>query len=321
MLKIGLMGAAGIAERSIVQPCALSDDAVLAAVAARRPGAAAAYAQTHGIPRHHDSYEALLDDPDIDAIYIALPPAMHAEWSIRALQAGKPVLCEKPIAMTTAEAREMFAVAADAGLILMEAFHDRYHPLTLHILDVLRSGRLGRIQYATASFLVDVPWDPKNIRFDPAQGGGAMMDLGCYPLHWLRTVFGSEPEVHEVRTVLTELGMDRRVEAEMTFDGVPATLTADLMDPPFRAVLRIEGAQGWIEVTNPCLPHNGHSVQERPGDGPVTVQTIAGRTTYQYQLAAFVAAVRKNTPPLTGAADAIGNMAALEAIYRKAGLR
>ncbi|QQA43513.1 Gfo/Idh/MocA family protein [Pelagovum pacificum] len=319
MLRIGLLGAANIAGRSIVQPCARSDAATLAAVAARRPGAAADYAAEHGIATAHDSYEALLEDDGVDAIYIALPPALHFDWTLKAFKAGKPVLVEKPIGMTEAEARQMVDTAKAAGLILMEAFHDRYHPAFLHLLSRLPD--LGKITGAEARFHVDVPWNPANIRFDPAMGGGCMMDLGCYPLHWLRCALGAEPEVRQATAELTELGMDRRIEAELDFDGVPARMTADLIDPPFRATLTIMGENGTLTLDNPCLPHNGHFLREEIAGAPVRQYTVAGGTTYDYQLAAFVEAVRTGQRPLTGGADAFANMAALEAIYRKVGLR
>ncbi|WP_176556141.1 Gfo/Idh/MocA family protein [Rubellimicrobium rubrum] len=320
MLRIGLMGAANIAARAIVQPARRSGDAVLAAVAARRPGAAAAYAAQHDVPVSHESYEALIADPGIDAVYIALPPSDHAEWGIRALEAGKHVLCEKPLAMNAEEARGMVAVADRCGLMLMEAFHDSYHPVQRHVAQRIEDGALGRITGAEAVFCVSVAWDPANIRFDPARGGGAMMDLGCYPLHWLRSVFGSEPEIVEAKAELTELGLDRRVEAVLDFGGVRARMLTDLMDPPYRGLLRIEGTEGWIEVDNPCLPHKGHSIRESLAGQPDAEFTLAGGTTYDFQLDAFVAAVRTGVPPLTGGRDAVGNMAALDAIYRHLGI-
>jgi predicted dehydrogenase len=319
MHRIGILGAAGIAPRAIVAPARRRDDVMIGAVASRTPGKAATYAAEHAIPVTHTSYEALLADPAIDLIYNALPPAGHAEWTIKALEAGKHVLCEKPFAMTAAEARAMVAAADTAGCVLMEAFHDRYHPAFLHLLAL--KPRLGTVRALKAEFRVDIPWDPANIRYDPAQGGGAMMDLGCYPLHWLRSFLGAEPEVVSASARLCELGSDTRIEAELRFPGgIPATLFADIQDGPFRGLLRIEAENGSVELDNPCLPHTGHSFRERIG-GAFREYTVAGGTTYDYQLAAFLDAVDAGTALPTGGADAIGNMVALERIYEQAGVR
>jgi predicted dehydrogenase len=320
MHRIGLVGAANIAARSLLQPVRRRDDVTVAAVAARRPGAAAEYARSHGIPKAYEGYEALFADDTIPLVYVALSPALHHEWTLRALEAGKHVLCEKPLAMNAAEAREMVAVAEDRGLVLMEAFHDRYHPAFGRVLEIRQSGALGRIRSVSAEFHVDIPFDPKNIRHDPAQGGGAMMDLGCYPVHWLRSLFGGEPEiVSATAAALTPLGVDSRMEAELHFGDVPARMVADIASPPFRGLLRVEGEGGTVELDNPCLPHRGHSLREWIGDSYLE-HTLAGGTTYDYQLDAFLTAVRGERAPLTGGADAVGNMEALDRIYALAGI-
>lgn len=322
MHRIGILGAAGIAPRSIIQPANRRSDAVIHAVASRRSGAAAAYAEKHGIARAYESYEALLDDPEIGIVYNALPPAGHKEWSIAALRAGKHVLCEKPIAMDAEEAAEMVEVASGTGRILMEAFHDRYHPAFLHLLELKTSGRLGKLKSVRAEFHVDIPFDPKSIRHDPSQGGGAMMDLGCYPVHWVRSIMGTEPEILSAKGTLNPLGVDQSMHVEMLFpDGTPATVIADIASPPFRGLLRLEGERGTVELDNPCLPHKGHSIREWLDGEPYREHTLAASTTYDYQLAAMIEAVEAGKPPITGGADAIGNMAAVDRIYRASGMR
>jgi predicted dehydrogenase len=171
-----------------------------------------------------------------------------------------------------------------------------------------------------AEFRVDIPYDPANIRYDPSQGGGAMMDLGCYPLHWLRSFMGTEPEVVSASAQLCELGSDTRIEADLRFPGdVPARLLADIQDGPFRGLLRIEAENGTVELDNPCLPHNGHSFREWL-DGVHRVYTVAGVATYDHQLEALVKAVDGGSALPTGGADAIGNMTALDRIYERAGV-
>ncbi len=321
MHKIGILGAAGIAPRSIIQPANRRKDTVIHAVASRRPGAAAAYAEKHGIAKAYDSYEAMLADPDIDIIYNALPPAGHKQWSIAALKAGKHVLCEKPIAMDANEAAEMVAAAEQTGRILMEAFHDRYHPAFLHLLALKTAGRLGRLKSVRAEFHVDIPFDPKSIRHDPSQGGGAMMDLGCYPVHWVRSIMGAEPEILSASGTLNPLGVDQSMHVEMRFpDGTAATVNADIASPPFRGLLRLEGENGIVELDNPCLPHKGHSIREWLDGEPYREHTLGAGTTYDYQLAAMIEAVETGKAPLTGGADAVGNMAAVDRIYQASGM-
>lgn len=319
MLRIGILGAAGIAPRSIIQPARRRTDVVIHGVASRRTDAGKHYAKLHEIERVYEGYDAMLADPDIDIVYNALPPAGHAKWSIAALEAGKHVLCEKPIAMTSTEARSMFAAADRTGRILMEAFHDRYHPVFLHLLDLKKSGALGTLRSIKAEFYVDIPFNETSIRHDPAQGGGCMMDLGCYPLHWLRSFFGTEPEVIDARAKLTALGVDESVVAKLRFGSIDAELIADIARPPFEARISVMGDKGSVEIDNPVLPHKGHSIRETI-DGRLREFTLSGGTTYDYQLTAFLQAIATGLPPLTGKTDAVNNMVALEAIYRVAGL-
>ncbi|MQW59690.1 Gfo/Idh/MocA family protein [Sinorhizobium meliloti] len=321
MQKIGILGAAGIAPRSIIQPARRRKNSIIHAVASRREAAAAEYARVHKIVRACSSYDELLSDPDVTIVYNALPPVAHAEWSINAMRAGKHVLCEKPLAMNAAEARDMVEVAKASGRVLAEAFHDRYHPVFLHLLERKASGSFGRIRSLQAEFHVEIPFNPRNIRHDPGQGGGAMMDLGCYPVHWLRSFMGEEPEILSARAELTPLNVDKRMDVEMAFPGgVNAQLVADIASPPYRGFLRIEGENGTIELDNPCLPHKGHSIREWFGES-YREFTLGGDTTYDYQLAAFIDAVENGTPLPTGGDDAIGNMKALDAIYEISGLR
>lgn len=319
MYKIGILGAAGIAPNAIIEPARRRADVLVGAVASRNYDVASNYAERHQIPRAHAGYDALLNDPEIDIIYNALPPAAHAEWTIKALAAGKHVLCEKPFAMTAAEASAMVSAADANKRVLMEAFHDRYHPVFLHLLSL--KPRLGAIRSLTAEFRVDIPYDPASIRYDPNQGGGALMDLGCYPLHWLRSFMGSEPSVVSASARLCDTGTDVCIAADLRFpEGVAASLLADLQDPPYRALLRVEAEHGVVELDNPCLPHNGHSFREWL-NGSHRVYTLDAGATYDYQLAAFLDALANGSALPTGGADAVENMRLIEEIYAQAGVR
>ena len=192
-MRIGLLGASRIAPTAIVTPAGDVAGAQVHAVAARDRAKAEAFAATHGIPHVFDDYAALIASPDIDLVYNGLPINLHAAWSIRALEAGKHVLCEKPFAMNAAEARAMQAAAERSGARLIEAFHYRYHPGFAQMLAWIDAGRIGAVQSMTATFNVPIADDLGEIRRLPETGGGAMMDLGCYPLSWVLSVMRRAP--------------------------------------------------------------------------------------------------------------------------------
>ena len=321
MRRIGILGAAGIAPQAIIEPARRRKDVAVHAVASRRPGVTVEYARKHRIPVSHEGYEALLADPDIDIVYNALPPSEHARWSIAALEAGKDVLCEKPFAMNAAEARTMVAAAERTGKHLIEAFHDRYHPAFLHLLRLRDGGVLGKLKSIKAEFSVSIPFDPRSIRHDPAAGGGALMDLGCYPVHRVRTLAGEEPDIVVAASgARNPLGVDESITATLRFpSGVFADVSCGMAKgTPFRALLAIHCDNGTVEVENPVLAHRGHSIRERLNGGFLH-HTVAGGTTYDYQLQALLDVVDGRAQPITGGADAVGNMATIDAIYAKAG--
>ena len=186
-LRIGIVGAARVAIYAMIAAAKDVDGVVVAGVAARDRARAADYAVTHGIPKVYDSYEAIIAADDIDAIYIALPPNLHAHWSVAALQAGKSVLCEKPFALSVADAVTMVAAEASTGTLLMEAQHSHYHPLSTAMRDTVQGGSLGDLLSIEAVFDAPVGKEPGEIRYDPLVGGGALWDLGVYPAHWIRS--------------------------------------------------------------------------------------------------------------------------------------
>lgn len=320
MLRVGVLGAAGIAPQALIQPSRRRDDLVVAAVASRRPQAAAAYAHKHQIPAWYDSYAGLLADETIDVVYNALPPSEHARWSVAALEMGKHVLCEKPAAMNATQAMQMIAAARQTGRRLMEAFHDRYHPLSDYVLGLRTSGELGEINSVEGTFTAPIPFDTNSIRHNPAVGGGALMDLGCYPVHWLRTFVGEEPEVLAASATANALGADETIEASLRFAcGVEGRVFASMSeDHTFAAAPVVRGTRGTLAIDNPVLPHNGHSVRLTV-DGIQRTLTIGGRETYDYQLDALVQAVVGGTPVPTESGDLVANMAAIDAIYHAAG--
>jgi predicted dehydrogenase len=320
MLTFGTLGAADITPEALVKPAADQPGVAITHIAARDRKRAESFAATHAIPEILDDYAAVIAAP-VDAIYIPLPPAEHAHWAIQALQAGKHVLCEKPFALSAAEASSMVKAAVDADRVLMEAFHYRYHPLFKRVLEIVTSGVLGSLQSLDASFVVPVP-DRSNFRWQPGLGNGAMMDLGCYPLHWVRTVTGEEPVVRRAHAEADAQGTDAAMTAELEFaDGVPARIHCDMRnDVRFHAELSVNGRDGRLRVQNPLAPHLGHLLTlDKPAG--TTTETVAGQTTYAHQLESFRAACtgKAGACPTSGH-DSIANMRAIDAIYTAAGL-
>src|SRR5262245_29732742 len=186
---------------ALTNPARAIPDVQVTAIAARDPKRAERFARRHGIPRVHQNYDALLADPDIDAIYNPLPNSLHAEWTIRALREGKHVLCEKPFASNTREAEEMAETARETGLILSAAFAYRYHPLTARVKEIISSGEIGKLRHIETQFCFLLP-SPKNIRFNYQLAGGALMDCGCYPVSLIRHLAEAEPIVERAEARL-----------------------------------------------------------------------------------------------------------------------
>ena len=321
MIRIGILGAAKIAPKAVIGPASARTDCEVVAVAARDADRAQAYANEHGIPHVTDSYEALLARDDIDLIYNALPPHRHANLTIAALETGKAVLCEKPFAMNAVEAARMAEASARSGRPLIEAFHYRFHPALQRVFNIVRRGELGAVRRIEAAFDVTIPYRPGELRHTLAVGGGALMDLGCYPLHAARTLIGTEPIVVSATAHCEHPGVDLRTGAELAFPGgeTASIHTSMAPDTPFDAWIRVEGSDGRLEIMNPIHPHRGHSITTTIKNETETF-TVDGQATYDHQLAHVVDVIAGRATPLTGGVDAVGNMAAIDAIYRAAGL-
>ena len=215
-MQIGVLGAARIAPPALIKPAKANNDVVVAAVAARDVSRAQAFAAKHDIARVHDSYEALIADPDLDAVYNPLPNGLHGRWTRAALAAGKHVLCEKPFTANAAEAREIAELAAKSDRVVMEAFHYRYHPMALRIEEIIASGELGKLKRVEAALCFPLP-KFSDIRYNYSLAGGATMDAGCYAVHMVRTFGGSTPEVVSAQAKLRDPQVDRAMTAEVQF--------------------------------------------------------------------------------------------------------
>jgi predicted dehydrogenase len=319
-LRIGVLGAARIAPSALIKPAQDNPDVVVAAVAARDGARARAFAAKNQIPRVHDSYEALIADPDLDAIYNPLPNGLHGKWTRAALDAGKHVLCEKPFTANAVEAREIADVAGKSNRVVMEAFHYRYHPLALRTEQILASGALGKLQRVEASLCFPLP-KFSDIRYNYALAGGALMDAGCYAVHMVRTFGGSTPEVVSAEAKLRDPQIDRAMTAELQFaEGHTGQVRCSMWSLRLLEIsARIVGERGELSLFNPVTPHFIHRLAIRLPEGR-RVERFPRRTSYAYQLDAFAAAVLRGAPVKTTPEDAIENMTVIDAIYRAAGL-
>jgi predicted dehydrogenase len=319
-LRIGTLGAARITRAALIRPARHTPEVTVAAVAARDPERARRFAAKHRIRRVHDSYQDLIDDPAIDAVYNPLPNSLHAQWTLRAIAAGKHVLCEKPFAANAAEAAQVAAAARASGLVVMEAFHYRYHPLARRMREVVAAGEIGPLRYLEASLCFPLPRF-SDIRYSYALAGGATMDAGCYAINWLRMLGPGEPEVLSARARLHGPDVDRAMSASFRFTGgVLGRMTASLWSGQ---VLRLDakavGDQGVMRVFNYVSPQTYNRLTVT-ADGYTRRERVSGEPSYTYQLRAFAAAVRHGDPVLTTPEDAVANMTVIDAVYLAAGL-
>ena len=318
-VRWGILGAAGIAVRQVIPAMQASKHCVVTALASRDPARARTVAAQFGIGASCGSYEELLARPDVDAVYIPLPNHLHVQWSIRALEAGKHVLCEKPIGMNVAEAEILLAAAsAHPRLKVMEAFMYRFHPQWIRTRELVRDGAIGAIQ-SVQSFFSYFNVDPKNVRNIANIGGGALLDIGCYGISLARFLFESEPLGVQARMEYDPtFATDRLTSAILDFGGRVATFTVGTQMARHQRV-NIVGAEGRIEIE---IPFNA------PSDRPCRVQLQRGaeseeimfETCNQYGLMAdaFAEAILRDTPVPTPLEDAAANMRVIDAVLQAA---
>jgi predicted dehydrogenase len=344
-LRIGALGAARITPGALIRPARQVPGVTVAAVAARDPARARRFAGQHRIRMVHASYEALLADPAIDAIYNPLPNSLHALWTLRAIEAGKHVLCEKPFTANAAEAAEVAAAAKASGLVVMEAFHYRYHPLARRMQEVVGTGpdvatasgpgpvpaaaggrlaagagEIGPLRYLEASLCFPLPRF-SDIRYSYELAGGATMDAGCYAINWLRMLGPGEPEVVTAGAKLHRPAVDRAMSASFRFPGgVLGRMTASLWSGQLlRLDAKAVGDRGVMRVLNYVSPGRLNRLTVT-ADGYTRHERVSGESTYIHQLRAFAAAVRHGEPVITTPEDAVANMAVIDSVYQAAGL-
>jgi predicted dehydrogenase len=317
-LRVGILGAAKIAPTALIGPARDRPAIEVACVAARDPARAADFAAEHGIAGTAESYEALIGRDDLDLIYVALPAAAHAQWSIAALEAGKAVLCEKPFARTAAEARAMTAAAQARGRPLIEAFHYRHHAVMHRAVEIVRGGELGPLLTLSATFEVPIVHTPDELRWRDELGGGALMDLGCYGLHAMRTLVGSEPRVVTAQAEV-DRGVDVVTRARLEFPGGVEGQLRCAMNPAAPAArLTVRGERGTLDILNFVAPQLGcRFTVER--DGVTREEPTAGDSTFGAQLDHVIDVLQNGATPLAGGDDAVANMALIEAVRAASG--
>ena len=264
------------------------------------------------------SYQALLDDPGVDAAYIPLPNAQHAEWAIRAAEAGKHVLCEKPLGMTAVECRAMHAAAQAHGVVLMEAFMYRFHPRIEHLIATVGAGDLGKLRFVQASFTFTVT-DPANIRLNLELGGGALMDVGCYAVNAARTLMGVEPAEAQAIARWSKSGVDKQMMGSLRFEGGGVAQIACSLAAARSEDVLVVGEKGVARLRHAFVP-TGQTVAlelQRP-PAPPEVIAFEPLDSYQRMVEHFATCVLQDAPPRYDALEAAGNLAAIEALYSSA---
>jgi predicted dehydrogenase len=324
-LRWGILGTgriAGIFSRGILA----SQSGQLAAVGSRTQASADRFAREFGVPRAHGSYEALLADREVQAVYVGLPHPFHAEWTIRTARAGKHILCEKPLALNRAEATTMAAAAHDHGVLLMEAFMYRCHPQTAKIVELVGGGALGRVGLVQASFSFQRDFNPEARLWNKALGGGGILDVGCYPVSFARLIAGAadgRPFADPVSVtgaghLHPQAGVDVYAAATLKFaNGIVAQVACGIGLVQDSSA-RVYGSKGWLHVPVPWIPNRegGTSIIYLHGGEASAPEEILVTAPPLYALeadafAAALAAGRREVPQMT-VADTLGNMAALD---------
>ena len=310
-VKWGILSTADI-NRKLLAGAAESDDVEVVAVGSRDLGRAQEFARTWGIERAYATYDELLADPDVEAVYIPLPNTMHSEWSIRSLESGKHVLCEKPFSRHIADVERAFDAAEETGLHLSEAFMYRHHPQTARLAELVASGAIGDLRVIRTTFSYSL-YDPENIRLRTDAEGGSLMDVGCYCVSGAR-LLGGEPESVVGAAHIGSSGTDWVFTGLMRFPGDVVALFDCGTSLPNRDELEAIGTEGSLFLDDPW--HCQSPVIELRRDGSVERIELEAANPYRLELEDMNAAIRGERLPLLGRADALGQVRAIDGLFR-----
>jgi D-xylose 1-dehydrogenase (NADP+, D-xylono-1,5-lactone-forming) len=316
-VRWGIVSTAAINEK-VLAGVSESATVEVSAVASRSLEGAREYASAHGIPRAHGSYEELLADPELEAVYIPLPNGLHVEWTLAALAAGKHVLCEKPLSPRAEEVERCFDAAEQAGLVLSEGFMWRHHPQAERLVSLVREGAIGELRLIRAAFSFPLDHAP-NVRWDADLDGGALLDVGCYCVSGSRLLAGAEPERVSGEAAMAESGVDARFAGTLRFPGDVLAVFDCGFDLPPRDELEAIGSEGSLFLDDPwhCVEPR---LELRGPDGSVEMLEAERANPYRLELEDVSAAIRGEREPRLSRADAMGQARALEALLRSASL-
>jgi predicted dehydrogenase len=316
-MNFGVISTAGIARVAVLPAIESSDHRVLA-VASRDEDRARSVAEEFDVPRSYGSYEALLADDDLDAVYNPLPNSLHAEWTKRAADAGLDVLCEKPLGVDANEAREMGTYCEDRGVTLMEAFMYRYHPRTERVVEIVES-ELEGIRGMQATFQFPLRGRPDDIRLNPDLAGGSLMDVGCYAVDATRLLLGEPDRVYARTADTRDAGVDTHVTGLLEYDDGPTGGVSASFDTTDTQRYRVEATNGWLEVDPAFVPRGDDGVGiEYEIDGRHVTERFDPVDQYRLEVEHFADAVESGRRPRTDADEAARTMAVIDALYESA---
>jgi predicted dehydrogenase len=317
VLNWGLLSTAHI-NRALIPPLRASKRNQLVAVASRAQASADKYAREWKIPRAYGTYEALFADPEIDVIYNSLPNHLHAEWTIKAVEAGKHVLCEKPIALTVDEVNKMQSVARKHERVIAEAFMYRHHPQNLKVQELVKNGSLGDLRLIRGSYTYMLSRDG-DVRLDPAMGGGSIWDVGCYPISYARSVIRAEPLEVFGWQVMGPTGIDETFVGQMRFDGDIFAQFHSSFVTPLRAVMEIVGSEAMLSIPMPFKPGIDEEIHLTRGDKTETIK-IKGQELYLGEVEDMADAILLGREPRISLEDSRANVAVITTLLESAHL-
>jgi predicted dehydrogenase len=335
-LRWGILGTGNIAKQ-FAAGLKTARRSSIVAVGSRRADSAAQFARDFSADSHHGSYDALINDPAVDAIYLSLPNSLHHEWTIKSLRAGKHVLCEKPFAMDFAQSQEMFDAARKSGKVVMEAFMYRCHPQTQAMVDAVRGGNIGKLQLIRTSFCYRTRNIAGNVRWSRELGGGALMDVGCYCISFARLMAGAEPSAIHAAAQFHESGIDELCAATLQFPGGAVASISCGMSVQADNTAYVCGSEGWLETAWPWKPQPGKgaytiaraipprqdqkSAPAPAGSPRETIKVDVESDLYALEADDFAGSVLDGKAPRISGEETLGNMRVIDEIRRQIGLK
>jgi len=319
-VRWGILGAANIGVKYVAPAIHGSANSSLVAVGSRNLERARGLFAFAPDIRIYSDYESVINDPEIEAIYNPLPNSLHAEWTIRALKAGKHVLCEKPLAITAEQGVTMVHTTRESGMLLMEAFMYRFHPQTVWALEQVAAGRIGPVKLVHSSFSFNIGPHPHNIRLQAALAGGSLMDVGCYPINLCRAIYGRTPIAVGARVYVPAGGeVESYASAVLDFDDGCFGLIDSSFELPTRQVAEIIGEGGTISIPLPFTPRHIETIAILAVEGQTIHQRFAPVDQYRLEVEHFANCIRYNYQPRLNLEESIENLATIEAIYQSSG--